>query len=97
MAGAASTDAAAPHPLDHGTCTHACRGLVKAMSRLCLVPTKSSCRSVGAAIATLLVAATGGSWTIKKRTAIDLSTGFGIGNHAHGPDYYFGIGISRLF
>jgi hypothetical protein len=42
-------------------------------------------------------AATGGSWTIRKRTAIDLSGGWGIGNHAHGPDYYYGIGISRLF
>jgi Putative MetA-pathway of phenol degradation len=42
-------------------------------------------------------AATGGSWTIRKRTAIDFSGGFGIGNHAHGPDYYYGIGISRLF
>jgi hypothetical protein len=42
-------------------------------------------------------AATGGSWTIRKRTAIDLSTGFGLYNQAHGPDYYYGIGISRLF
>ena len=42
-------------------------------------------------------AATGGSWTIRKRTAIDLSTGFGLYNQAHGPDYYWGIGLSRLF
>jgi hypothetical protein len=42
-------------------------------------------------------AATGGSWTIRKQTAIDFSGGFGIANHAHGPDYYYGIGISRLF
>ena len=45
----------------------------------------------------LRYAATGGSWTIRKRTAIDFSGGFGLYNHAHGPDYYFGIGISRLF
>ncbi len=42
-------------------------------------------------------AATGGAWTIRKRTAIDFSAGFGLGNQAHGPDYYWGIGISRLF
>jgi len=42
-------------------------------------------------------AATGGSWTIRKRTAIDFSGGFGLYNHAHGPDYYYGFGISRLF
>jgi len=42
-------------------------------------------------------AATGGTWTVKKRTAIDLSAGFGLGNHAHGPDYYYSMGISRLF
>lgn len=42
-------------------------------------------------------AATGGKWTIRNQTAIDLSCGFGIGNHAHGPDYYYSIGISRLF
>jgi len=42
-------------------------------------------------------AAAGGSWTIRKRTAIDFSGGFGLYNHAHGPDYYYGFGISRLF
>jgi hypothetical protein len=42
-------------------------------------------------------AATGGSWTIRKRTAIDFNGGLGIDNHAHGPDYYYGFGISRLF
>ncbi|HET9132411.1 MAG TPA: transporter [Terriglobia bacterium] len=42
-------------------------------------------------------AATGGSWTVRKRTAFDWSTGFGLYNEAHGPDYYFGFGISRLF
>jgi hypothetical protein len=42
-------------------------------------------------------AATGGSWTIRKRTALDFSGGFGLYNHAHGPDYYYGFGISRLF
>lgn len=42
-------------------------------------------------------AATGGDWTIRKQTAIDFSGGLGIGNHAHGPDYYYSIGISRLF
>jgi hypothetical protein len=47
--------------------------------------------------ARLRYAATGGEWTVKKRTAFDWSAGFGLGNHAHGPDRYFGIGISRLF
>jgi outer membrane putative beta-barrel porin/alpha-amylase len=42
-------------------------------------------------------AATGGAWTIRKRTALDWSAGFGLYNQAHGPDYYYGIGISHLF
>ena len=42
-------------------------------------------------------AAAGGSWTIRKRTAIDFSGGFGLYNHAHGPDDYYRFGISRLF
>jgi hypothetical protein len=47
--------------------------------------------------ARLRYAATGGEWTVRKRTAFDWSVGFGLDNHAHGPDRYFGIGISRLF
>jgi len=42
-------------------------------------------------------AATGIQWTAKKRIAFDLSAGFGLSNHAHGPDRYFSIGVSRLF
>jgi hypothetical protein len=42
-------------------------------------------------------AATGISWTVKKKTAFDLGGGVGLGNHAHGPDHYLEIGISRLF
>jgi hypothetical protein len=47
--------------------------------------------------ARLRYAATGGEWIVKKRTSFDWSAGFGLDNHAHGPDRYFGIGISRLF
>jgi hypothetical protein len=42
--------------------------------------------------------ASGLDWTVKKKTAFDVSAGFGLpGNNAHGPDRYFSIGISRLF
>jgi Putative MetA-pathway of phenol degradation len=42
-------------------------------------------------------AASGFEWTIGKYLEIDASGGFGIRNGAHGPDRYYGAGISRLF
>lgn len=39
----------------------------------------------------------GATWTIRKRTAIDISGGLGLSNDAHGPDRYCSIGVSRLF
>jgi len=42
--------------------------------------------------------ASGLEWAVKQKTAFDVSAGFGLpGNHAHGPDRYFRIGMSRLF
>jgi hypothetical protein len=42
--------------------------------------------------------ASGLEWTVKNKTEFDVSAGFGFpGNHAHGPDRYFSIGMSRLF
>jgi hypothetical protein len=42
--------------------------------------------------------ASGLDWIVKKKTAFDVSVGFGLpGNNAHGPDRYYSIGISRLF
>ena len=35
--------------------------------------------------------------TIRKHTALDASGGVGLGNDVHGPDYYWGFGISHLF
>ena len=35
--------------------------------------------------------------TIRKHTSIDASGGTGLGNNVHGPDYYWGFGISHLF
>ena len=41
---------------------------------------------------------TGVAWTLAKRTAFDIHAGVGLPhNGAHGPDHYFGIGISHLF
>ncbi len=42
--------------------------------------------------------ATGVAWTLAKRTAFDINAGVGLPhNGVHGPDHYFGIGISHLF
>jgi hypothetical protein len=35
--------------------------------------------------------------TVRKHTAIDASGGVGLGNDVHGPDYYWGFGVSHLF
>lgn len=42
-------------------------------------------------------AASGLSWIIHKRFEIDTSGGIGVRNGAHGPDRYYGAGISRIF
>jgi len=42
-------------------------------------------------------AGTGLAWIVGKRLEIDASGGIGLRNHAHGPDRYYGAGISRLF
>jgi hypothetical protein len=41
--------------------------------------------------------AAGAALRLGKHTSIDTSGGAGIHNGAHGPDRYFGAGISRLF
>jgi hypothetical protein len=42
-------------------------------------------------------AATGITWNVERKTAIDLGAGIGLANHAHGPDRYVSVGISHLF
>ena len=34
---------------------------------------------------------------LSPRTQLDASAGFGLGNHVGGPDYFYGVGVSRLF
>lgn len=39
----------------------------------------------------------GFTYLLGSRTQLDASAGVGLGNHAGGPDYFYGLGISRLF
>lgn len=39
----------------------------------------------------------GFTYLLNPRTQLDASAGVGLGNHAGGPDYFYGAGISRLF
>ncbi len=39
----------------------------------------------------------GFTYLLNPRTQLDTSAGVGLGNHAGGPDYFYGLGLSRLF
>jgi hypothetical protein len=39
----------------------------------------------------------GFTYLLSPRTQLDASAGVGLGNNAGGPDYFYGVGVSRLF